>query len=222
MTAAVTVQAANWYQVDMIVFEHLNTTNIDESWDADPGVPEVMNSIPLVSDGETTSESLTPFRLLPRSRQRIPGVFASLRNSSQYRPFSYLVWQQPELKYQRAKDVRILLNSNSAPANHFNVVGNVKVRSGQLLHVELDLAYFFEARDYSNLFYDLDDGLQLSEAKQLDIVVTEALDIDAVEEENRYTRIKETRRVKLNEMHYFDHPLFGVIIRVSRIGDRKD
>ena len=30
-----------------------------------------------------------------------------------------------------------------------------------------------------------------------------------------YARLTESRRVRLNEIHYFDHPLFGVIVQVS-------
>ena len=29
-------------------------------------------------------------------------------------------------------------------------------------------------------------------------------------------RLTESRRIKLNELHFFDHPLFGVILQVSR------
>ncbi|MEX2517202.1 MAG: CsiV family protein [Gammaproteobacteria bacterium] len=32
-------------------------------------------------------------------------------------------------------------------------------------------------------------------------------------------QLQESRRIKLNEMHYFDHPLYGAIVRVSRAGD---
>ena len=30
-----------------------------------------------------------------------------------------------------------------------------------------------------------------------------------------YARLTESRRVRLNEIHYFDHPLFGLIVQVS-------
>ncbi|MCG8324602.1 MAG: peptidoglycan binding protein CsiV [Thiotrichales bacterium] len=33
----------------------------------------------------------------------------------------------------------------------------------------------------------------------------------------RYARIRESRKIKLNEVHYFDHPLFGALIQVSRL-----
>ena len=32
-----------------------------------------------------------------------------------------------------------------------------------------------------------------------------------------YAQMKETRRIKLNELHYFDHKLFGVLMRVTRL-----
>lgn len=31
-----------------------------------------------------------------------------------------------------------------------------------------------------------------------------------------YVRLVEERRVRLNELHYFDHPLFGAIVQVTR------
>lgn len=34
----------------------------------------------------------------------------------------------------------------------------------------------------------------------------------------KYARILESRRLKLNELHYFDSPVFGAIVQVSRAG----
>ena len=39
------------------------------------------------------------------------------------------------------------------------------------------------------------------------------------EADARVFHIKEQRRVRLNELHYFDHPRFGVLARVTRVGD---
>ena len=35
-------------------------------------------------------------------------------------------------------------------------------------------------------------------------------------------RMKEKRRLKLNEKHFFDHPKFGLIMQVSRLEPKKD
>lgn len=38
-----------------------------------------------------------------------------------------------------------------------------------------------------------------------------------------HVRLQESRKIKLNEVHYFDHPLFGVLLQVSRVGgDEKE
>mgnify|MGYP002038901611 CR=1 FL=1 len=39
------------------------------------------------------------------------------------------------------------------------------------------------------------------------------------EEAARVFHIREQRRVRLNELHYFDHPRFGVLAMVTRVGD---
>lgn len=33
-----------------------------------------------------------------------------------------------------------------------------------------------------------------------------------------HVRLQESRKIRLNEVHYFDHPLFGVLLQVSRVG----
>lgn len=37
--------------------------------------------------------------------------------------------------------------------------------------------------------------------------------------EGRFARIQERRRLKLKELHYFDNPVFGVIVQVTRAGE---
>jgi hypothetical protein len=34
----------------------------------------------------------------------------------------------------------------------------------------------------------------------------------------RFSRLRETRKMKLNELHYFDHPLTGLLMYVGRSG----
>ena len=38
-----------------------------------------------------------------------------------------------------------------------------------------------------------------------------------VQQQADYVRLQESRKIRLNEIHYFDHPFFGVILRVSRL-----
>ena len=39
---------------------------------------------------------------------------------------------------------------------------------------------------------------------------------------NGLVRMKESRKIKLNELNYFDHPLFGVLLMVSPVDQASD
>ena len=76
----------------------------------------------------------------------------------------------------------------------------MRLRSAHFLHVDVDLAFFPEPG-----FQNIKTPIQGSE------------NIIPVLQQADYVRLTESRRIKLNELHYFDHPLFGVIIQVSRL-----
>ncbi|MCH7928714.1 MAG: hypothetical protein IID03_12165, partial [Candidatus Dadabacteria bacterium] len=81
--------------------------------------------------------------------------------------------------------------------------GTVNLRGGHLLHLDLDISYFIDLYTESVTSFT-EEGSE--EVVMEDIIMT-----------GTYAQMKETRRIKLNELHYFDHPLFGVIMRVTRL-----
>ena len=82
----------------------------------------------------------------------------------------------------------------------FNLIfeGTIKLRSSKFLHVDVDMAYFPEYFSRQSEMLEEDND-------------------DIIEKRADYVRLKESRKIKLNEIHYFDHPLFGIILRVSRV-----
>ena len=183
---------AKWYQVEMIVFEHLIPDSSGELWNAG-NVPEYSNAIELV----TGPDGSNAFKMLPSSRHKLGGVNKVLKLSSEYRPVYHVAWQQPELRKSRAKKVHI-----KNPEARIN--GTVNLRGGHLLHLDLDISYFIDLYTESVTSFT-EEG---SESVVMeDIIMT-----------GTYAQMKETRRIKLNELHYFDHPLFGVLMRVTRLG----
>ena len=81
--------------------------------------------------------------------------------------------------------------------------GFIRLRSSRFLYLDVDFAYFSELTEDPDRpdmsLADTDNGKSLFN-QQAD-----------------YVRLTESRRVRLNEIHYFDHPLFGLIIQVSRL-----
>lgn len=178
---------AKWYQVEMVVFEHLVADTSGEQWNSD-ATPDYSNAINL----QTDSNSSNAFKMLPTSRHKLGGVNKVLKLSSQYRPVHHVAWQQPELTKSRAKKVHIK-NPEA------KIDGTVNLIGGHLLHLDVDMAYFVDLLTESNTSFT-------EEGASEDIAMR-----------GTYAQMKETRRIKLNELHYFDHPLFGVVMRVTRL-----
>ncbi len=190
---------AKWYQVEMVVFEHLATDTSGEIWNSDD-VPDYRNTIELVTDASGSNA----FKMLPSSRYKLGGVNKVLKLSSGYRPVYHVAWQQPELRKSRAKKVHI-----KNPEAKIN--GTVNLRGGHLLHLDLNISYFVDLYTESITSFTEEN---ISVAGE-DVEETEA--DEEIIMSGTYAQMKETRRIKLNELHYFDHPLFGVIMRVTRL-----
>ena len=171
----------------MVVFEYLSIDPSGELWNTGEE-PDHGNAIELAIDPDDPNT----FKKLPSSRYELGGVNKVLKLSSGYRPVYHIAWQQPELTKSRAKKVHI-------KSREAKIDGTVNLRGGQLLHLDIDMAYFVDPLTESTTSF------------------TEAGVREETVMRGTYAQMKETRRIKLNELHYFDHPLFGVIMRVTRL-----
>ena len=188
---------AKWYQVEMVVFEHLAADTSGEFWKSDDA-PDYSNAIKLVTDPDGPNA----FKMLPSRKHKLGGVNKVLKLSREYRPVHHVAWQQPELTASRAKKVHIK-NPDA------KIDGTVNLRGGHLLHLDLDITYFVDLFTESITSYTdenvSEEGGTLEKDRE-EIIMS-----------GTYAQMKETRRIKLNELHYFDHPLFGVVMRVTRL-----
>ena len=215
---------AAWYQVEVIVFDNLYSDSDGELWYKAPGLPDRDGSQELILDepdiedidSSTQSEnikSLIPFKIIPKDKYRMDGIYRVLRFSEEYRPLIHISWQQPGVKRPRAVHIKKLdgampereLSDDNEPdfliPPKAIVDGIIRVRSGHFLHVDIDLVYFLDS---------------LSNPEVSPSGVTKNNDM-FVNQNAEYVRLKETRKIKLNELHYFDHPVFSVILQVSRL-----
>ena len=192
----------------------------------------------------SAAAQLAPYMLLSADHNRLDQVYHILSISGAYRPLYHASWQQPGLDGDHARYVHIQImrggqggddppegeqaapaengtgtadaaQEKGAPADNTTAAGNnvpsyqppqpavdamLRLRANHFLHIDLDAAYF--PQDPSIL--------QSSTATDGASPAWEHAD---------YVRLEESRRVRLKELHYFDHPLFGVIVQVTRLGD---
>jgi hypothetical protein len=204
---------SRWYQVEVIVFRHADTEAVGgEEWPALRSLPDFRNSVELLIDlpdfsdeppGERNNEVSIPgpiaFQSLPLSDLQMTGVFRRLRKLNAYDPVLHVGWRQPGFGSSRARSVYI----SDRPA----VTVDTATDPGGVA---------FEAAPVVRRV----EGTVRIRVGRLLYVDTDFVNYG----EEAPVRITEQRKVKLKELHYFDHPLFGIIVRVIpyRIPDPAD
>ena len=223
--------AADWYQVEVIVFRNIHPETDGEFWDANPGLPEREGSIQLLDYepagvvGGTVPPAPVPYQALPEARYRLDGVERALKQSPEYRPLLHVAWQQPARGADRSRSVHLDFPqttatsvaetgiSAEAPAPQLLQVpdpvldGTVRLRVGRFLHVDVDMAYFPEQMPAAAGPPPVPPA---PSPAQHSIRLPEPVPAD-------YVRLRHSRKILLNELHYIDHPLFGIVVQVTRM-----
>ena len=222
-----TAVSADWFEVEAVLFEYTEPDAGNEWWYENPGLPSRHQTIGLIMDTaapvkgetpETTDEAgLMPYLALPEQAYQLGGVRRVLEISGAYRPLLHVAWQQQGLD---VRDVRAIHLDNTrfeketawpdeAPADGeweqpeytppvkvFD--GIIRLRKSRFLHLDVDFAYFPDVLEQP--------GPEAREGADGRVRLPAS-----------YVRLTESRRIKPDELHYFDHPLFGVIIQVRRL-----
>ena len=185
-----------WYTVEVLVFQHLSDAGLyAEHWPAEPGAPAVEEALSLsleAGGGGEQTDDRPAFRLLGRSALQLGEAAGRLKRSAGYRPLLHVAWLQPGYTRSDARKVHIHTNL----PNRFRTTG------------ELDLSDR----------HVVDGTLRLSRARYLhleaDLLHQREIPIDAPINVDLF-RLQESRRMRSREVHYIDHPLFGLLVLVT-------
>ena len=189
--------AAATYQVEIVIFAYPQPNTDGERFSADEGLPSPQGLARLGGAVQETGPVVTP---LPAASHRLDGVLGALRRGGKYRPLLHASWLQPESGRVRGVFVSApaaAATPDLAAPDLERVMGSVRLRVTRFLHVDLNLAYWPGAAPPG-----------MAEA--------------GGPEQADHVRLQESRKIKLNEVHYFDHPLFGALLQVSRAGGQVD
>ena len=217
---SLTAFAESWYQVEIIIFDRLYPDLSEEGWsDEEPAIrPDMTELYPYHVVG--TDQGLIPYMIMDKKNNRMNGIYRVLKLSSEYRPLVHISWQQPATKRHKSRYIHIVKNDSKKDLpvkdnqesidepefiedfiNNKRIIdGSIRVRSNFYLHVDLDIYYFKDLLS-GDVVYEKKDGISNQNIEKLII------------------GLKESRRIKLNERHYFDNPVYGVILQVSRLNE---
>ncbi|MCC7412253.1 MAG: hypothetical protein IT495_11570 [Gammaproteobacteria bacterium] len=203
------VAGASWYHVEVIVFATIEPIAVGgERWPLDPGIPDAARSLNLIealpafedepegyapAAGETDAlVNPVAFLRLPPEQERLGAVADRLGRSRNYHVLAHLAWRQPG-GGAGGRAVRI----GSAPATQ-DYTGAAPAGGGERSTAAAPGDALIEG------------------TVRLRVGGTLHIDTDLLYKGvDPPVRLTESRVVKLGELHYLDHPLFGVIVQVT-------
>ena len=145
-----------------------------------------------------------------KDKSSLLGMALRLERTSQFAVLTHLSWVQPI----GAEATPVMIQAGQRYDETFELEGTLSFSRSRFLHVRANLWYrVFEPGDGAprNL------RTSLTEEELADYQ-----DLVSVERERGTHYIadthamQESRRLRRNELHYIDHPFFGVIVRISR------
>jgi hypothetical protein len=211
-----------WYTVEILVFRLQDESGLYlERWPMNPGLPDAALARSLVAGtrAEPAQDNAPAdgdaFVLLGNDQFSLEGVASALRRSGAYQPLLHVAWRQPGFAQAEAITVRLhsqLRNpyrtdetavlrqaqgyggftTEQAPVlNRPSAVldGTIRLRRARYLHVDADLVYYRPPAI--------------------------AQGIGSAPEPSLF-RLTESRRMRSSELHFLDHPMFGVLVEVRR------
>lgn len=207
-----------WYQVEVLVFERRGDWVLqEESWNPDPGHPPIESSIALIAPGESPLEGPGPhaFHILPEDALNLVKVRGHLERGAETTPILHVGWRQPGVSKDNAQWVNLYLpprDADGAPASA-KLLGMAQ-RTGA---AESETAAEPSLIPLDALQAPMISPPVLDGTVRVHLARYLHADVDLVyHHENAETpfRLSTSRRMRSGELHYLDHPVYGVLIKV--------
>ncbi len=177
------------YKIEVIVFESLNLKGwTEEYWPEDTALPDTSNSTNLFSNNKKPL-------WIRNSGKELSGK-ANILNKKGYRVLFHQAWTQAA--YPNKNAPKVLIESSSQYGS--NMLGTVRLYKTRFAHVDFDLE--LERRIPSKIMDSFAENQNLAS--------------NSLPSKWRFN-LKESRKIRPGELHYLDHPLFGVIVKVNPI-----
>jgi hypothetical protein len=188
--------SAEDYAVELLVFSTQSADAGGERWPLPASLPATEQSLNL---GEGGMQALSGGRGLQ-------AIADSLRRSNSYRPLLHWRWTQPGWERNQARALHVQVPAGSAlPLTQPSAMASKAAL--QPLRSASDPAAVTGAG-----LPLLDGTVSLTRSRFLHL----AVDLIYVDPDTGVPmQLKESRRMRSNELHYLDHPRFGVLVQVT-------
>ena len=138
-------------------------------------------------DAMNKSSATLDANLQSASSYQLSNARAALKRSGTHRPLLHTAWRQTVNKQRRS----VQLPESTLSKSSATITGNVTVTKGRYLHLDLDLLLLAEP-DTTYIGTDYRLGSQ-----------------------SNVIKLQQKRRMRSKELHYIDHPRFGVLAIIT-------
>ena len=225
--------ADRWYEVEVLVFSHLNADVTAEKWPSNDAVSIALEeTVPApntittpIAGNAPSAQELLRLAAVPAAQYKLQDAFKTLSRARNYRPLLHTAWRQPigtgknqfKVRLAGGKDYASryglhgkLLSSGDEPseAGLWEIDGYVQLTATRFLHAETELIFRRPTITTSALPATTDTAADTDSNLSWQTGESPLIDEDWLQ----FFKLNQGRRVKANELHYFDHPMFGLLI----------
>ena len=191
-----------WYQVEMIVFARNDNAAQQEVWPHNIKLAYPENLITLKTSEAGDSGAFT---MLKPSERQLNAQAASIARNSGYSLVFHQAWRQ--MIYN--KKTSILINGGKTFNGHQELEGSIDLSVAQYLKLQTNL--WLTQFSAANNINDLGDSWpELPSIPGTEPSVDQPTDYLI----KRIVKISQQRSMRSQEVHYIDHPLLGIIIKI--------
>lgn len=189
--------ALTGYQFEVIVFSHITpAAYLSEKW-------PLIDTVTLDIDKAVAINPLSPEEFLLNNEQ------LRLSNDPSYQTLLHLAWFEPLEQLAKPSTVQLyggrLFN---AQGNTLDTVIAESATYSNEQNWEMNGTITVDLGRYFDLNFKLLFAVPYNQVKQLDRG-------SAVDQRFSYFLLDESRRTKSNELNYIDHPLYGILMRIT-------
>lgn len=177
------------YKIEIIIFESLALKGwTEEYWPMDIELPNTDNTLSVLSTQQRP--------LFINNSAKTLTTKANALSRKGYRVLMHRAWTQKA--YPNKNSTQVLLEASDQYGT--NMLGTVRLYKTRFAHVNFDLN--FDRRIPSKVQAAFAQNQQL-----------EATNLPT----HWSFQLKESRKIRPGELHYLDHPLFGVLVQIEKL-----
>jgi hypothetical protein len=225
-----------WYKVEVIVFENNDPQALKEHWPLEPGKPKLQNIKYLSRYSEN---SIKNFQLLQSKDYELKDAKQRLKRQG-HRLLFHRAWQQQIGDENISKSLHLIggkrykiynqpndshgvsaqqnISGQAAMQKQYEMDGTLTLSKGRYIHANADFVFHKPMK----VLTQVSAQKGISSEKSANNIKTRLAYVDNKsswqnDPENRLQplRLSQTRRMKSGEIHYIDHPFYGMIISVT-------